>query len=250
MHTSIALWGHPRSISTAVERSFMARGDFRVFHEAFAYVYFMHEQRREVPHKEPNPSHPRSYEAVKAMMEGARRESPVFHKDFAYHVIDHLLEDSSYLKGQVHTFIIRDPDDAVLSHATIHPDLTRDVLGYVELARLFDAVADMTGSAPVVLNASDLILDPFSTISAYCNSIGIPFLAEALTWSCGDRSEWSTWKRWHLDVACSEGFSAPARNYRFGFEEWPHLKAFADYCRPFYDHMNRFRLQIVKEAVQ
>ncbi len=47
MHLSVALWGHPRSLSTALERSFMERGDFKVFHESFAYVYFMNE--RQIP---------------------------------------------------------------------------------------------------------------------------------------------------------------------------------------------------------
>ena len=249
MNLSIALWGHPRSVSTAVERSFIERADFTVFHEAFAYVYFMNEKPIAIPHKHPDPTHPRTYTAVKEMMEGARKERPVFHKDFPYHVIDHLLADSPYLRGQVNTFLIRDPEETVLSHATVNPHVTKEVLGYGELARLFDAVADMTGSAPIVINAEDLVKDASGTMAAYCNAIGIPFVSSALTWSAGDRPEWTTWKGWHTDVARSDGLSKPTQHYTVTYGERPHLRAFVDYCRPFYEHLDRFRLPVTQEYV-
>ena len=250
MPPSIALWGHPRSISTAVERSFTERGDYKVFHEAFAYVYFMHEQRRDIPHKHPDPGHPQSYDAVRAMLEDARQEGPVFHKDFAYHVVDHLLSDVAFLRGRTNTFIVRDPDEAVLSHATVHPGLSVDVLGYAELAQLFDVVADLTGSAPVVINARDLVAEPSATLAAYCDAVKVPFLPEALRWSRGSRPEWATWKGWHADVAESQGFAPPARRYQFGFGDRSDLRAFADHCRPFYDKLDRHSLKIIKETAR
>jgi Sulfotransferase domain len=226
----------------------MERGDFAVFHEAFAYVYFMHEARVAIPHKHPDPNHPRSFADVKAMMERARIERPVFHKDFAYHVLDHLLGDPIFLKSRTNTFLIRDPSEAVLSHASIHPEVTRDVLGYAELARLFDHVAELTGTVPVVLNAADLVADPAATIAAYCDALGIPFVPEALSWKPGDRPEWATWKGWHGDVAASSGFARPRGAHRFSFADKPHLRGFAEYCRPFYEHLDRYRLRVLREA--
>ncbi|MEU2871012.1 hypothetical protein ABZ769_17665 [Streptomyces olivoreticuli] len=250
MHTSVALWSHPRSMSTALERSFMERGDFKVFHEAFAYVFFMHEERAEIPHKNPDPDHPRTYPDVRDMMERARLERPVFHKDFPYHALDHLLADPEYLLGQVNTFLIRDPEEAVLSHATVHPGVTREVLGYRQLARLFDAVRELTGTTPAVINAADLARNPDGTIAAYCEAVGIPFMPEALTWSAGERAEWTTWSGWHTDVTSSSGFQRPERKYRFSYDEKPHLREFADHCRPYYDHLDQFRIQPALEAAQ
>lgn len=40
MNRMIALWAHPRSRSTVLERVFIERGDFEVFHEPFAHVAF------------------------------------------------------------------------------------------------------------------------------------------------------------------------------------------------------------------
>jgi Sulfotransferase domain len=248
MHRSIALWGHPRSMSTAIERSFMERGDFVVFHEAFSYVYFMHEERASIPHKHPDPGHPRTYSDVKAMMERARAKRPVFHKDFPYHVIDHLLGDPGYLRSQTNTFLIRDPAEAVPSHASIHPDLTREVLGYAELVQLFDRVADLTGSAPTVLNAADVVANPAATIAGYCSAVGISFMPAALTWPAGDRPEWATWRGWHGDVAASTGFAKPRSTHRIASAETPRLREFVDYCRPFYDYLDRHRLHVLPEA--
>ena len=43
---SIALWAVPRSISTAFERVFVERGDFKVFHEPFSASYYYSEERQ------------------------------------------------------------------------------------------------------------------------------------------------------------------------------------------------------------
>ncbi|GAA3194782.1 MULTISPECIES: hypothetical protein [Streptomyces] len=249
MHRSLALWSHPRSMSTALERSFIERGDFKVFHEAFAYVFFMHEERAAIPHKNADPDHPLTYPDVKRMMESARRDQPVFHKDFPYHCLDHLLDDPAYLLGQVNTFLIRDPEEAVLSHATVHPELTREVLGYEQLAKTFDFVRELTGTVPLVINAADLAARPEATIEAYCKHAGIPFLPEALNWSEGEQPEWTTWSGWHTDVAASSGLRAPQRNYRFSYETRPDLREFERYCRPFYEHLDQYRLRPAEEVV-
>ncbi|MGP9820199.1 hypothetical protein ACTZWW_09295 [Salinarimonas sp. NSM] len=250
MHLSIALWGHPRSMSTALERSFMERGDFKVFHEAFSYVYFVHEGRTTLPHQNPDPDHPRTYAAVRDMMERARLETPVFHKDFPYHALDHLLADPDYLLGQINTFLIRDPEEAVLSHANVHPDVTRETLGYEQLARLFDVVRDLTGETPLVINAADLAEDPEGTIGLFCARTGIDLVPEALRWDAGSRPEWSTWEGWHTDVIGSSGIGKPTRKYRHTYEDLPHLRDYVAYCRPFYEHLDQYRVSPIKEAAE
>lgn len=240
MHISIALWGHPRSMSTAFERHFIERGDFTVFHEPFSYVYFFHERRAQLPHQNPDPNHPRTYPAVRDMMEQVRREGPVFHKDFAYHALDHLLLDADYLVGQVNTFLIRDPEEAVLSLANVHPHVTRDTLGYIELAELFQYVSQVTGETPLVINAADLADDPEGTLLAYCRHAGIDPAPEALHWDSGSRPEWATWEGWHRDVIDSRGIAKPTRKYRYTYDDMPHLRELVTLCRPAYEYLDQF----------
>jgi hypothetical protein len=46
-HTKpVALWAVPRSVSTALERVFVERGDFKVFHEPFSVSYYYSPERR------------------------------------------------------------------------------------------------------------------------------------------------------------------------------------------------------------
>ena len=42
----VALWAVPRSVSTALERVFVERGDFKVFHEPFSASYYYSTERR------------------------------------------------------------------------------------------------------------------------------------------------------------------------------------------------------------
>ena len=69
---SIALWTHPRSVSTAFERYFLERRDFQVFHEEFAAVYQGNSSRAKLPHADLPPSGPGDYVGVRDRMEQTR----------------------------------------------------------------------------------------------------------------------------------------------------------------------------------
>lgn len=242
MQISVALWSHPRSLSTAFERSFIERGDFAVFHEAFSYVYYVHEERTDIPHKRVDPSQPRTYPEIKRMMETARLTRPVFHKDFPYHALDHLLADPDYLRGQVNTFLIRNPAAAVPSHLAVHPDVTREALGYAQLWELFEQVRELTGTVPVVIDADRLLADPYRVMARYCERVGIRFVPDALRWSPGPRPEWASWEGWHRDVMASTGLTRrrdPVRP-RQAAPPTPHARDLIDYCRPYYQALLGF----------
>ena len=48
-HPIIALWVHPRSMSTAIERIMRERGDLDCLHEPFMYYYYVGLGKRELP---------------------------------------------------------------------------------------------------------------------------------------------------------------------------------------------------------
>ena len=58
MEPIIALWSHPRSMSTAMERIMRERGDCRCFHEPFICDYYVHRAVRSLPLFDVDPDQP------------------------------------------------------------------------------------------------------------------------------------------------------------------------------------------------
>jgi len=92
MNKIIALWVHPRSLSTVMERVMIERGDFRVIHEPFAYVYYVHDKKGKVPHMKIDPDHPQTYPDTRKWILDAADEKPVCFKDMAYYVPEYLCQ--------------------------------------------------------------------------------------------------------------------------------------------------------------
>ena len=80
--------------------------------------------------------------------------------------------------------------------------------------RLFELLSDSTGVAPTVIDSDDLLSDPPKMVQAYCEAIGIPFIAEALSWEPGARDEvlWYDGNDniWHASLRDSDGLKAQA----------------------------------------
>jgi hypothetical protein len=55
-----------------------------------------------------------------------------------------------------------------------------------------------------VIDADDLLDNPYGIIEAYCKSVGIPFSGRMLKWSEEDqrraKEQFETWKGWHEDA--------------------------------------------------
>lgn len=64
MNRMIGLWAHPRSRSTVLERVFIERGDFEVFHEPFAHMAFSEDSA--IPSDEWDHSLPTTYQGIKS----------------------------------------------------------------------------------------------------------------------------------------------------------------------------------------
>jgi hypothetical protein len=100
------------------------------------------------------------------------------------------------------------------------------------------------GHPPVVIDSQDLVADPAATMAAYCAAVELPFIADALSWRPGERSEWARSSRWHEDAAASRGFEAPARPDRHGLATHPEVIRFTEHHIPFYEELRRHRLHI------
>lgn len=243
MHQILALWTHPRSLSTALERVFIERGDFVVIHEPFSVLYYMLEQRANPVHAEFDGTEMANYSLIRdRIIETARRRAVCF-KDMCYHCHDDLIKDARFLRSVTNVFLIRDPRQAIASHFAKNPNVTCEEIGYEKEASVFRRVWELTGNSPLVISAEDLQQDPAGTMSALCNRIGLAHRADVLTWQPGHFEQWDNWKQWHSEVAGSNGIYEGQTEYARTVDNDSRLGEYYEHHRPFYEEMKRQRLR-------
>lgn len=232
----VALWSAPRCRSTAFARMMTERKDRVVVHEPFSQV---------VDFGEANVGDrvARSEQDVLAALRALAAEKPVFFKDTTDFHYPGLLADHAFLAAATHTFIIRHPDEAIASHHALNPHLGRDEIGFARLYEIFAAVRAVTGTAPVVVDADDLLDRPADTVRLYCAAVGIPFLPDALTWQPGMRPEWQATSRWHQATSGTAGFTRAASRGTETVAADPVLRAHRDYHLPYYEQLRAAALR-------
>ncbi len=232
----VALWAVPRSISTAFERVFVERGDFKVFHEPFSASYYYSTERRSDRYADEEPKEEYDHRKVLARLLGSY-EKPVFFKDMAYHVSGFMTRE--FVAKFRNTFIVREPRSVIASLHEMWPDFTFEEAGYEELHRLFGYALE-EGQAPVVVDASDLSEHPESIVAAYCEKLGIPHKPEALSWEPREVPEWQMWEGWHEQAQKSTGIGKISRKEVTLSEE---LEEVYGRCLPYYEALYAERLR-------
>jgi len=87
--------------------------------------------------------------------------------------------------------------------------LDLDELGVRQLHILYEAVANRTGSLPLVVDIDDVFTEPERTLRGFCEGVGVDFDDAMLTWEKGWRPEFRFWDEsteWMRDVLASDGF--------------------------------------------
>lgn len=242
MNKIVALWTHPRSISTAFERVMMERGDFNVLHEPFSYLYYVKGESATIGQQYVDPDHPTDYQGIREHVLAAGSKKPVFFKDMCAHCQGLLVEDEPFLARLTNTFLIRDPAKTIASFYAMNPKVTVEEIGLEQLAQVFRAVQELTGTPPIVVDADDLEDDPSGTINAYCRRLAIPFLPEAMTWEAEHKKEWDIWKDWHRDAAQSTGIVKNMEKFEVTVENSEQLRGYYDRLLPFYNEMSAHKL--------
>lgn len=202
-HPIIALWSHPRSMSTAFERMMRARGDLECLHEPFMYDYYIHRSKREMPHFDAMDDHPRDYDSIRDMILTKAEKSPVFFKDMAYYVVPHILADGEFIRRLTHTFLVRHPMASLVSYAKLDPEFTCEELGIEAQAQLFDGIVAAGAKRPVVVSSERVQADLRHQMQAFWESIGLPDSPGALNWGNETPEDWQQVAAWHQDVISS-----------------------------------------------
>lgn len=243
MHKIIALWTHPRSVSTAFERVMMERGDLKVIHEPFSLLYYAHEKKANVPFMHDKRNHARTYPDCKEYVLSAAQQTPVFFKDMCYHCFSHLINDRNFLERLENTFLIREPGKTIASHYAINPEMSTEEIGYEQEYKIYKKIIELLGKTPIVIDADDLENDPEGTVEAYCSALNLPFIQESLYWEPEHKEAWDIWKEWHIDAAKSSGIQKNMEKFEITVHDHAGLRAFYDYHFPFYDAMYRQRVE-------
>jgi hypothetical protein len=228
----IVLWAHSRSASTAFLRMMIERGDVAVLHEPF--LALAQDEAVMVPAPGGGSAPARSARELVDRLAELGRVRAVFVKEVLDYRYDYVFGHPGELAWMTHTFLVRDPRQAISSHYAVKPTVTCPEIGYEWLHELFQLIWAATGGRPLVIRAEDLLRDPAAAVRAYCAAVGLPFHPDALTWAPGDRPEWQRHRHWHLDAIRSSGFAAGGNTYPATVDNHPVLRSFYDHHYPFY----------------
>ena len=190
------------------------RGDLACFHEPFGEAWYQGPEAR-APRQPPEDRYKPdvTFASVWQRMLTTAADVPVFSKEMPHHT-DHFWDDH-FLDRISHSFLIRHPARVLASlhrsyqKAGFTEGFEPNEISFDAQFRLFNLLADRTGVAPVVIDSDDLLTDPPGMVRSYCEAIGIPFIAEALSWEPGARDEvlWYDGNDdiWHASLRDSDG---------------------------------------------
>lgn len=239
----IALWVHPRSMSTAVERVMRERKDLNCIHEPFMYYYYIGLGKKELPHFDIDPKWPTSFDGiVRSVLKVAETESVLF-KDMSYYVLPEIYNHPQLAKRLEHLFLIRDPRKSILSYHKLDSDFSLEEVGLESQWNLYGWLNDVCERPPFVLEAEAVQHDTVTTMTAAWEYMGLPMKPEAFNWESGKTPDgWGSVVGWHGEVLASSGIkqekpeSESTIDERFAevSNQFPRLKEMLDHHWPFY----------------
>ncbi|HUY47549.1 MAG TPA: hypothetical protein VMV92_17745 [Streptosporangiaceae bacterium] len=233
----IAMWSGPRTVSTALMRSWANRPDTVVVDEPL-YAYYLSRTGIEHPGREEIlRSQPADWRTVVGSLTSAPLpdgRTVCYQKHMTHHLLPEV--DRGTLGPLRHAFLIRDPAELLASYARVRATPTLDDLGIWQQAEIF-----ATFGGPVV-DSRDLLEHPEGVLRALCAALGVPFSPAMLSWPAGPRDSDGVWApHWYESVWRSTGFGPyqpPDRALP------PPLAALAGQCQPFYQRLRACRLTV------
>ncbi|MEQ8898488.1 MAG: hypothetical protein RID23_15485 [Roseovarius sp.] len=249
MNKIIALWSHPRSMSTAMERVMRERGDLTCAHEPFMYYYYLNVLQKPFPGFDAQEDHPTTYAGIRDMLIGMAEENPVFFKDMAYYVLPEIIQDPAFMERVTHCFLIRHPLASILSYHKLDPQMSCQEIGLEDEWKLYQAVTQ-AGHDAVVIEAETVRADTRATMARLWERIEINFREEAFDWNKKTPEDWEQVSSWHEQASSSSGIRAAdaeemlrkEAEFEALAEEAPHLRTYLRHHLPFYERLSQVAL--------
>ena len=209
----IAMWSGPRSLSTALMRSFENREDCYVSDEPF-YGDFL---------RRTNIKHP-GRETILSTIETDREKIisglQNIDKDknqiwYQKHMTHHMFmeDDFKWINNMNNCFLIRNPKRIIISYAKIYKEVSLELVGSKQQKHIFDIVLQHQNKSPIVVDADDLQNSPKSILSQLCSHLNIPFSSKMLSWAKGKRDSDGIWgEYWYQNVYQTTSFISKPKN--------------------------------------
>lgn len=248
--TRIAMWSGPRNISTAMMRSWEARGDCHVIDEPF-YAHYLATTGAPHPGREAIlAAHPADWDDVVRIITGPTpRGEPVFYqKHMAHHIpVDCLNHEDAldprlqWIDGMRHAILIRTPAEMLASLANVIDVPNAYATGLPQQIWLYETLA-ARGQTPPVIDARDVLENPCGMLAVLCDALGVPFTEKMLSWPPGARATDGVWGRhWYANVNKSTGFAAYVPK---SVEIAGELREILRECEPLYARLAAERIRV------
>jgi Sulfotransferase domain len=196
----LAVWSGPRSISTALMRSWENRPDCRVVDEPL-YAYYLAHTGIDHPGREEvlaigETSWRRVVDELTAPTVGV-----YYQKHMAHHLVGGL--PRQWIGCLTNIVLIRNPAEVVSSYVRSRPEVDVSDIGLEQQVELYEQLGPQT---PVV-DAGDFLRDPEGYLRFMCDYAGVDFTPAMLHWPPGPRDSDGVWARyWYDSVVSSTGF--------------------------------------------
>ena len=202
----IAMWSGPRNLSTALMYAFAARGDCAATDEPL-YAAWLRASGAPHPLRDAVlASQPQDAGAVAKALAGPCAQPLWYQKHMVHHLLPTFPTD--WMGHCRHAFLIRHPARVLASYLAKHEDPSFDELGFAAQAELFDRLAQASGTAPPVIDTTDLRADPAGQLAALCAALGIGWTPAMLSWPAGPKPFDGVWApHWYGAVHASTGFA-------------------------------------------
>ena len=236
----IAMWSCPRTVSTALLRSFCQHSDVVGVDEPL-YAYYL--RRSEKPHPmrdEVLASQSQSIEDVVADVLRAECDRPI---QYVKHMAHHLFgdEDISFIDDSdvSNAFLIRHPREMLPSLLSDLKTLEHIDIAYGQQLQLFDRLREH-GKSPIVIDSTRLLANPQLMLPKLCAALEVEYQPQMMTWPRGTHSSYGVWApAWYRKVMNSDGWHPHVPKSAEFPAEIEHL---LDFAMPAYERLLEYSL--------
>jgi len=229
------MWSCPRTVSTALLRSFSNRPDTIGVDEPL-YAHYLatsgkqHPMREDVLAAQSQDWH----KVVERVLLGPCPRPLQFVKHMAHHLEGGVDSSFAMAPNMMNFFLIRDPREMLPSLRKDIGALERFDTGFARQLELYKRLKE-SGRCAAVVDSTELLANPEGMLRAICSAVGIEFDPCMLQWQAGDHDCYGAWApAWYSKVLTSTGFRA----HQPKTEPFPaELEALRDWATTIYNEL-------------